>query len=291
MKISVEAYAKINLFLDIESLREDGYHNIISHMQSVTLHDTVHVEREESGEREISVLCDNSDVPCDKSNLVYKAADIFPRNIGKVKIEIEKRIPMAAGLAGGSADAAATLIALNSLCEEPMSKDELKAIGIKLGADVPFCIEMGACIARGTGELLENTVPMPHFPIVIARMGEGMSTPYAYKALDKKYDSFKNYLPKTDKLAIITNGDNVDIYEYSKGLFNIFEEVVEAERPAVTSLKQLLIDNGAVAAMMSGSGTSVFGIFKDEEDAKRAEASAISAGAFAAVCYPYCKEK
>ena len=291
MKISVDAYAKINLFLDIESVRVDGYHNIISHMQSVSLHDTVHLEREESDEREISVFCDNSDVPCDKSNLAYKAADIFPRNIGKVKIYIEKRIPMAAGLAGGSADAAATLIGLNSLCEEPMSIEQLKDIGIKLGADVPFCIEMGACIARGTGEILESTVPMPNFPIVVARIGEGMSTPYAYKALDKKYDNFNNYTPKTEKLAIITKGDDIDIYEYSKGLYNIFEEVVEVERPAVTALKQLLIDNGAVAAMMSGSGTSVFGIFKDEEDAKRAEARAISAGAFAALCYPYGKEK
>ncbi len=286
MKISVNAHAKINLFLDIESLRPDGYHNIISHMQSVTLHDTVRVEREESEEKEISVFCDNLDVPCDKSNLVYKAADIFPRKIGKVRIEIEKRIPMSAGLAGGSADAAATLVALNSLCNEPMSKEELKKLGGKLGADVPFCIEMGACIARGTGEILEKTVPMPNYPIVIARMGEGMSTPYAYKALDKKYDNFKKYVPKTDKLEIITRATDISIDEYSKGMFNIFESVVEAERPRVAALKRLLLDNGAVSAMMSGSGTSVFGIFRNEENAKRAEAKVISEGAFAAVCYP-----
>ena len=291
MKISVNAYAKINLFLDIDSLRADGYHNIISHMQSVTLHDTVIVEREESDEKEISVVCDNLDLPCDKSNLVYKAADIFPCNIGKVKIEITKRIPMSAGLAGGSADAAATLVALNILMGNPLSKEELKALGARLGADVPFCIEKGACIARGVGEILEETTPMPHYPIVIARMGEGMSTPYAYKALDQKHDKFINYTPHTEQLNVIASDDDKTIEEYAKGLFNIFEGVVEEERPCVTELKALLLNNGAVASMMSGSGTSVFGIFKNEDDAKRAVNVAREKGAFAAICYPYKEEK
>lgn len=291
MKVSVNAYAKINLFLDIESLRADGYHNIISHMQSITLHDTVVVEREASAEREITVLCDNSALACDSSNLAYKAADIFPADIGKVKVEIQKRIPMSAGLAGGSADAAATLIAINNLLGNPLSCEELKKLGAKLGADVPFCIEKGACIARGVGEILEKTQPMPNYPIVIARMGEGMSTPYAYKALDIKYDRFENYKPHNEQLSILTDGKDRSVEEYSKGLFNIFEGVVEAERPDVTSLKELLVENGAVASMMSGSGTSVFGIFKTEEVARGAVERAISAGAFADICYPYLEEK
>ena len=289
MKISVNAYAKINLFLDIESLRLDGYHNIISHMQSITLHDTVHVECEKSEKREIEVLCDNSDVPCDKSNLVYKAAELFPVHVGKVKITIEKRIPMSAGLAGGSADAAATLIALNTLCGSPLNQDELKALGLKLGADVPFCIEKGACIARGTGEILEETRPMPHYPIVIARKGEGMSTPYAYKALDKKYEGFAGYTPNADKLSVLTDSNNKTLDEYVKGLFNIFESVVEDERPCVAELKELMIANGAVASMMSGSGTSVFGIFKKDDDANRAAEALIAVGAFATTAYPYYK--
>ena len=291
MKISVNAYAKINLFLDIESLRADGYHNIISHMQSVTLHDTVSVEREEAAQKEIFVVCDNSDLPCDKSNLVYKAADIFPCNIGKVKIDITKRIPMSAGLAGGSADAAATLIALNTLLGNPLSQEELKMLGARLGADVPFCIEKGACVARGVGEILEKTMPMPDYPIVIARMGEGMSTPLAYKALDKKYNKFVNYKPKTDKLGIIVDCVDAPIEEYAKGLFNIFEGVVEEERPCVTELKTLLLNNGAVASMMSGSGTSVFGIFKNADEANGAVHAAQAKGAFAAICYPYKEEK
>lgn len=291
MKISVNAYAKINLFLDIESIRADGYHNIISHMQSVTLHDTVTVEREASDEKSITVLCDNTSVPCDESNLVYKAADIFPKSIGKLRIEIEKRIPMSAGLAGGSADAAATLVALNTLLDNPLNLEELKTLGAKLGADVPFCIEGGTCIARGVGEKLEKTAPMPEFPIVIARIGEGMSTPYAYKALDKKYNKFTDYIPKTDKLDILTGRPDAPIDEYVKGLFNIFEDVVEEERPAVAELKRLLSDNGAVAAMMSGSGTAVFGMFRSREDAESAERALKDKGAFAAVCYPYRKEK
>ena len=291
MKISVNAYAKINLFLDIESLRADGYHNIISHMQSVTLHDTVSVEREEAAQKEIFVVCDNSDLPCDKSNLVYKAADIFPCNIGKVKIDITKRIPMSAGLAGGSADAAATLIALNTLLGNPLGQEELKTLGARLGADVPFCIEKGACIARGVGEILEKTTPMPDYPIVIARMGEGMSTPFAYKALDKKYNKFVNYKPKIDKLGIIVDCVDAPIEDYAKGLFNIFEGVVEEERPCVTELKTLLLNNGAVASMMSGSGTSVFGIFKNADEANGAVNAAQAKGAFAAICYPYKEEK
>ncbi len=291
MKISVNAYAKINLFLDIESIRADGYHNIISHMQSVTLHDTVTVEREASDEKSITVLCDNSSVPCDESNLVYKAADIFPKSIGKVRIEIEKRIPMSAGLAGGSADAAATLVALNTLLDNPLNLEELKTLGAKLGADVPFCIEGGTCIARGVGEKLEKTASMPDFPIVIARIGEGMSTPYAYKALDKKYNKFTDYIPKTDKLDILTGRPDAPIDEYVKGLFNIFEDVVEEERPAVAELKRLLSDNGAVAAIMSGSGTAVFGMFRSREEAESAERALKDKGAFAAVCYPYRKEK
>ena len=289
MRISVNAYAKINLFLDIESLRADGYHNIISHMQSVTLHDVVTVECEESDVKEISVFCDNSDLPCDKSNLVYKAADIFPVNVGKVKIYIKKNIPMSAGLAGGSADAAATLIALNTLLGEPINNDELKMLGAQLGADVPFCIEKGACVASGVGERLEMAPPMPQFPIVIARDGEGMSTPSAYKALDVKYNKFTDYVPGTDKLAVITENSDAPIEEYVKGLFNVFESVVEPERPCVTKLKKQLIDCGAVASMMSGSGTSVFGIFKTEDEAKAAVDNISSTGSFAALCYPYKK--
>ena len=286
MNISVKAYAKINLFLDIESLREDGYHNILSLMQSVSLHDTVTVGFQASKEKEISISCSDPSVPCDCKNLAYKAADIYPIS-GKISIAIEKRIPMSAGLAGGSADAAAVLVALNSLSESPMSIDDLKALGNKLGADVPFCIESGSCVAMGTGDILKKAPSMPNCTIVIAKKGEGMSTPSAYRALDEKYNRFDGYSPEAQKLDSLIAPDNyIDLGIYSKGLFNIFESVVEPCRPCVTELKRILVSNGAKAAMMSGSGTSVFGLFDNEDDAKRAVEALQDCGSVAHLCYP-----
>ena len=285
MKISVKAYAKINLFLDITALRSDKYHDILSLMQSVSLYDTVTVEYLPSKLKEISVFCDVEGVPCDKTNLAYRAAEIFPTDNGKIIIHIQKSIPMAAGLAGGSSDAAATMVALNVLTGNKLSGDELKSLGAKLGADVPFCIEGGACIARGIGERLDACDPMPEFPIVLAKKGEGMSTPAAYKALDLKYNNFINYLPNTSKLNILQNSSS-DAKTYCIGLYNIFEDVVESERPAVTELKRIMLDFGASGAMMSGSGTSVFGIFSSEDDAKNAISALQSVGAVAHLCYP-----
>ena len=284
MTITVPAYAKINLFLDICSIRENGYHNILSYMQSVSLHDEVSVKLVPSEAKNITVICDNSSIPCDKSNLAYKAAEIFPC-AGEITVSIVKNIPISAGLAGGSADCAATLVALNSLTGDKLSLDELCTLGARLGADVPFCIKGGACIVEGIGEILKPIQPMPNFPIVIAKKGEGMSTPYAYKALDERFDRFEGYMPKTEMLELITSTPGTAAV-LSDGLFNIFETVVEPERPYVTELKSIMIKNGAAGAMMSGSGTSVFGIFQDESDAKAAKDALVCAGAVAHVCYP-----
>lgn len=292
MKTDVKAYAKINLFLDIESVREDGYHNIISYMQSVTLHDTVAVELLDCDSKEISVTCDKDYVPCNETNLCYKAADIFPYfTKGKVKIHIKKRIPISAGLAGGSTDAAATLFALNQLFGNPCSAEELKVLGSRLGADVPFCIELRSCIAKGTGDILSATTPMPNYPIIIAKHGEGMSTPLAYRELDVKYENFKNYKYHIEQLDCLTNNKRSSIEEYSLGLFNIFEEVVEPQRPYVTAIKKIMDESGAVASMMSGSGTSVFGIFRTEADAVFAHGVLTSHGIKSHLCYPYLPEK
>ena len=287
MKTTVNAYAKINLFLDMESVREDGYHNIISLMQSVSLHDTVTVEYLPDEEYAITISCSDTDVPCNEKNLAHKAARIFPINTGRIHIHIEKSIPMQAGLAGGSADAAATLIALNELTGNKISKDELKVIGNKLGADVPFCIEMGAAIARGTGDILEKVSSMPHLPIVIARKGEGMSTPMAYRSLDEKYDGFEGYMPKLEQLELLLSNNSVnELAEYTKGMFNIFESVVEPCRTCVTELKGIMKSHGALCAMMSGSGTSVFGVFDDTEKAEKALIATKEFGAVAHLCYP-----
>lgn len=287
MRTSVNAYAKINLFLDIESMRPDGYHNIISFMQSVSLHDAIEVEYIPLEDKSIEIACSNESIPCDITNLAYKAADLYPI-IGKIKISIKKEIPVSAGLAGGSTDAAAVLIALNSFSESPMTMEDLKKIGNKLGADVPFCIENGSCIATGTGDILKKAPSMPYYPIVIAKKGEGMSTPKAYLALDDKFNKFVGYTPKKDSLNILTRHENgyVSLDDYSKGLFNIFESVVEPCRPAVTELKNIMTAHGAKSSMMSGSGTSVFGLFENEEDAKKALIKLKDIGATAHLCYP-----
>ncbi len=286
MAVNVAAYAKINLFLDIESLRDNGYHNIVSIMQLVDLHDDVEVSFAPSNEKTINVFCENTAIPCDKSNLVYKAADLFP-TIGNINVTITKRIPISAGLAGGSADAAATLIALNKLTGEAMSTEELCSLGARLGADVPFCIKGGACLVKGIGEILTPVASMPKFPIIIAKKGEGMSTPAAYKALDVKFNNFLNYSPNLNFYDILFSPSaRLDAESFCRGLFNVFETVVEPQRPSVTELKKIMKDHNAKGAIMSGSGTSVFGIFENEADAVNALEKLKATGADAHLCYP-----
>ena len=286
MKISVKAYAKINLFLDIVSLREDNYHNILSLMQCVSLHDIITVEYDKNSDRAIEIVCDNTTIPCDEKNLAYKAADLILES-GKVRITINKNIPSEAGLAGGSADAAATLIGLNTLLGNKYTKEELKSLGAKIGADVPFCIEGGACIVEGIGDKVAPCSSMPNYPIIIARMGDGMSTPLAYRMLDEKYNKFVDYIPNKKKLErLICTDKKISAREYCCELFNIFESVVEPERPYVTEIKKILTDNGARGTLMSGSGTSVFGIFENEHDAIAAEKALRNIDAVIHICHP-----
>ena len=285
MKTCVQAHAKINLFLDIESKRENGYHNIVSIMHTVGLCDNITVELENDSEKTITVSCDESSIPCGESNLVYKAASLYPI-CGKINIHINKNIPMSAGLAGGSADAAATLMALNELSQEPLSEDELCVLGSTLGADIPFCIKKGACLVEGIGEILTPIEPMPSFPMVIALEGEGMSTPQGYRELDKKFNDFVGYTVKRDLLEILLNKKSSP-KSYSEGLFNIFESVVEPQRPSVSKIKHTMLNSGAMGTLMSGSGTAVFGIFENESDARNCAEKLKSRGAIAHFCYPY----
>ena len=285
MKASVLAHAKINLFLDIDSRRENGYHNIVSIMHTISLSDNVTVDFEKGDKKTILVSCDDLSVPCGNENLVYKAAMLYPIS-GKISIHINKRIPMSAGLAGGSADAAATLIALNQLSDKPLETEELCSIGARLGADIPFCIKKGACLVEGIGEILTPIAPMPIYPMVIAREGEGMSTPLAYRQLDEKYNNFENYNVNHTCLEILKNKKS-SAEEFCRGLYNIFESVVEEQRPAVTRIKGIMLEYGAKGALMSGSGTSVFGIFENEKEAEKCASVLKAQGAVAHVCFPY----
>ena len=264
MRMTVEAPAKINLFLDITGRRNDGYHLVNMVMQTVSLYDdvTVAVDRNSKG---ISVSCSDSDIPCDSKNTAYRAAEEFFRYTGTedaaVNIRIKKRIPSGAGMAGGSADAAAVIYALNQLFETELDSDEMEEIGELIGADVPFCIYGGTMTAGGIGTILSPLPDMPDCHIAAVKPSFRISTPEAYK----KSDSLGYENPKSAEkiISAICNGNVKGIGDH---LYNKFEAVVEEDE--IDSIKKVMMDNGAEGALMTGSGSAVFGIFVDRNDAE-----------------------
>lgn len=284
------AYAKINTYLNVVSKRPDGYHNIVSIMQTVSLCDVLHIDFASGENTEIELKIIGSDALSNgRENLAWRAAEAFLQKSGrsgKVKITIEKNIPMAAGLAGGSADAAAVLRALYSLCGAPFPRSELYSLGATLGADIPFCIRGGSCLVKGIGEELWEAPPMPMGNIVIARIGEGVSTPKAYGALDEKYGNFQDTTEDLRHREILDCWSSGDLFRSCENFFNIFEDVVEEERPWVKRLKSIMREHGAICAMMSGSGPSVFGIFSSVENAKKACAHLQIIGVPVFLCSP-----
>ena len=282
MELTVTANAKINLLLDITGRRPDGYHTITGVMQAISLCDTVTVAVTDPvngmylctlGPRPgmaetITLTCSNPDLPADSRNLAWRAAEKFLSATGRgcraLRIHIEKRIPAAAGMAGGSTDAAAVLVALNRLYGEPLTADELCGVGVTLGADVPFCIMGGAQITEGVGEVMTALPSMPDCDLVIACAGEGVSTPAAYKALDLRYGNFAPdaYAPHYAELSALVEALKAgDLDGVCGSGCNIFESVVLPERPVARQIKETLQAAGARLAMMSGSGPSVFGVF------------------------------
>ena len=272
-KIKLFANAKINLFLDIESRRSNGYHDILSLMQSVTLHDTVTVSYEESEEKKIEISVNVPSIPSNEKNIAYKAADRLIDS-GYVKIEIEKNIPSPAGLAGGSADAAAVIYALESFGCVNKSSDEIMKIAAGIGADVPFCLVGGTKKITGIGDVIENVEPIVGLNLVIAIAGEGVSTPAAYGALDAKYNNFEYH----DVRDFDFNNFSTD------SMYNIFEDVVLKERPEAKRLLDTMYDLGARRAMMSGSGPAILGIFDTYDDAMVCVRGLNEKGIFAAYC-------
>jgi len=285
------AYAKINLYLDVVGRRENGYHNIISIMQTVSVCDLVSVEFSRGEQTLISLSATGNDrMPTDCKNLAWRAADLYLSQTGicgKVAITIEKRIPMAAGLAGGSSDAAAVLRALNQLCGKPLSTEELCALGAKLGADIPFCIVGGGALVTGIGEELKPLDPMPPCHLAVACMGEGISTPWGYGKLDELHNNFVDFKSRDERCEQLINAMRRDeLLDTTDCLYNIFEEIVPTVQPYVNRLKTMMLENGAIASMMSGSGPSVFGLFASSQAAERAVESMKVLGASAFVCQP-----
>ena len=285
------ANAKINLYLDIVSRRPNGYHNLVSIMQTVSLCDLVTVEFRPQPTTVIRLSASgNADMPTDCRNLAWKAAERYLEATdrrGSVTIYIEKHIPMAAGLAGGSSDAAAVLRALNHLCGNALTTEELCALGSKLGADVPFCIVGGMSYVTGVGECLEPIPSMQRCPMVVACMGEGVSTVWAYGKLDEAHNDFDP--PKEEGSCareLARHLQNGEIGEAGALFYNLFEEVVPTVQPCVEPLKATMREYGAIRSMMSGSGPSVFGIFENLSDAERAAKALEQMGAAAFVCHP-----
>ena len=272
-QMTERGYAKINLHLDITGRMSDSYHRVETVMQTISLFDEVTVTLTDN--TAVFASCNVVGVPTDTKNIAVRAATMFLTRIqatNGAQIAIYKQIPMAAGMAGGSADAAATLRALNRLYGMPLTTAELCELGAALGADVPFCIVGGTAFADGRGDILHAFPTMPDCTVVCACEGEGVSTPWAYQLLDTEYDNFEadcSYRPKGTQTLEKALTDS-SLTEIANSLYNIFEAPVLAARPVAAELRSLLLAGGAVGAMMSGSGPSVFGLFSDNTAAQNA---------------------
>lgn len=279
-----KACAKINICLDIVGIRDDGYHEIRSVMQCVAFGDDVTVSPSE--EKGIHLSCSDETLPTDERNLAYRAALAFFEYTDTyldLDIYIKKNTPDKAGLAGGSADAAAVLRAVNRLSGCNLSDEELRTVAERIGSDVVFCVSSDPSFVSGRGEIIEECMGLPDCFIVLAKSDDGMKTPEAYRALDELYGDFSSRMDGADRCREAMYGG---IAEIKENMFNIFESVIIPRRPAVQTLKDTMYECGADAAMMSGSGSAVFGIFTDAERASEAEQKIKDSGAWAVVCRP-----
>ena len=264
MKIDVLSPAKINLSLNITGKREDGYHFVDMVMQTISLYDEISVEviKNSSG---INLTCDNADIPTDISNTAYKGAKYYLDEINsdaQVNISIHKNIPAQAGLAGGSSDGAGVLFAMNKAFENKLSQDVMLKLCAKIGADVPFCLVGGTHLATGIGTTLNKIKDMPQCFIVVVKPYINVSTKIAYERSD-----LKGYSKDVQSSKIIQDINNENIVSIAKHLYNDFEEVMQLEE--VNNIKNIMMNNNAIGASMSGSGPSVYGIFTDIEKAEQ----------------------
>lgn len=262
------SYAKINLTLDVLNKRADGYHNVEMVMQTLNLYDLVLVDRDVSG---ISISTNLKYLANNEKNIAYKAAEAFYNTLGikgGVKIMIHKNIPVAAGLAGGSGNAAAVLLAMNMLYNTGLSVNELCKIGLNLGADVPFCIQGGTQLAQGIGERLTPIKTSVECYVLLVKPPINVSTPMIYSEMDRVQITKR---PNTQ--AMIKALENNDTYAVAKNLCNVMENATEGLHPIIKGIKRKMLSDGALGALMSGSGPTVFGIFDDYNKAfKSAEA-------------------
>ena len=262
-----KAYAKLNLSLDVLCRREDGFHDLKSVMQTVSLHDTV--ELNVGTGQPWKLICGRENIPCDERNIAWKAAKLYCDAIGKdpegLTIRIEKNIPSGAGMGGGSADGAAVLRALNRYYGEPLNEAELADLGAKAGSDVPFCVWGGTVMCEGRGEIMRRLKNCPQCIIVGCKPEFSVSTPVLFKKIDS-VQIMKH--PDNDAMeAAIEAGD---IHAIAREIYNVFDPVVSEDHPEISHIKEVCKRHGAWAAQMTGSGSVVFAVMPDVESAEKA---------------------
>ena len=274
----LKALAKINLGLDVLRRKEDGYHEVKMIMQTINLHDQIHMKKIK--EDEIRIRTNLYYLPNNENNLAYKAAKMLKDEFhlpGGVFINLKKYIPVAAGMAGGSSDAAAVLFGMNKMYGLKLSMQELMDRGVKLGADVPYCIMRGTALAEGIGENLTKLPAMPKCHILIAKPPINVSTKFVYENLHANDLKPEDHPPVDTQIEALQEGD---LEKLVANMGNVLERVTVPEYPVIDEIRQLMLDSGALGAMMSGSGPTVFGIFtsyaKAKEAYKKVEKSGLS---------------
>ncbi len=266
--IRLKARAKINLSLDVLGKREDGYHDVRMVMQTIGIYDRLIITK--IPEDEIRIQSNLFYLPINENNLIYKAAKLLKDEFGfagGVDVNLNKFIPVAAGMAGGSTDAASTLFGINKIYELGLSQSKLMELGVQIGADVPYCIMRGTALAEGIGEKLSRLKPVPHMWIVVAKPPINISTKLVYEQLDIK--NISNH-PDINKMIQAINKESVE--EIAANMGNVLEYVTIPLYPIIDSIKKDMLSHGAINAMMSGSGPTVFGIFPDERTALNCQA-------------------
>lgn len=264
--LKLKAYAKINFGLDVIRKREDGYHEVRMIMQTIGLYDKISINK--TNHPSIKVKTNLHYLPTDNNNLVYKAAalmkETFHINEG-VYIHLEKRIPVAAGMAGGSSDAATTLYGMNRLFHLNLKMEELLKLAVQIGADVPYCILRGTALSEGIGEILTPLPPFPSCYVLIVKPNINVSTKFVYENLH--LDTVTNH-PDID--GIMKHIEEQDLYGASKLFGNVLETVTEKEYPIIGDIKHRMLESGAIVSLMSGSGPTVFGLFDNVNNAEKA---------------------
>lgn len=266
MKLSCKAYAKVNIGLDVLRRREDGYHDVKMIMQTVNLYDELSFE--DCNQKDIQITTNAGFLPTNEDNLIYKAAKLLIDEFGiekGVKINLTKNIPVAAGMAGGSTDAAATLVCINDFFNLGLSKKDLMERGVKIGADVPYCVMGGTALSEGIGEVLTKIEGMPQCYILIAKPPIDVSTKYVYENLHA--NELKHH-PDID--GLVANINKSDLNGIALKMENVLETVTAKKYPIIEDIKAFMKDNGALNSIMSGSGPTVFGLYNDEKTAKEA---------------------